>query len=221
MLAIVWRHTVPSRGSRTTTGVSVDRRPAKASSCGSAAAQRCHSRSRSEPAAARARTGRGTSGRPAAGPGWKGALTAAGRQPGPLPLTRQRTGTGRCRHAVSSATVRWRSPPSRTYGDRTCKSSRAVLPRRASCRRESSLSRARPGARPRFAPGRPLTASFSGKIGACNETWGPGQARGSAGGAGPFGLPVRCRGGQAAGCCGESLSVPGGLSSPGGIRATW
>jgi NADPH:quinone reductase-like Zn-dependent oxidoreductase len=55
MPAIVWRHAVLSRGSRTITGVSVDRRPAKESSCGLTAAQRCHSRSRSEPAAARAR----------------------------------------------------------------------------------------------------------------------------------------------------------------------
>ncbi len=56
---IAWCHVVPSRGSRTTTGVSVDRRPAEASICGSTATQRCHSRSRSSPAAGRARTGRG------------------------------------------------------------------------------------------------------------------------------------------------------------------
>jgi len=50
------------------------------------------------------------------------ALAAGRRQPGPLPLARQRTGAGRCRHAVSPAPVLWRSPPSRTPGDRACKS---------------------------------------------------------------------------------------------------
>jgi len=52
----------------------------------------------------------------------KGALSAAGRQPGPLPPALPRTGAGRCRHAVSPAPARWRSPPSRPPGDRTCKS---------------------------------------------------------------------------------------------------
>ena len=61
---VIWvshrlHHAVPSRGSRTTTGVSVDRSPAQESSCGLTAAQRRHSRSRSDPSAARARTGRG------------------------------------------------------------------------------------------------------------------------------------------------------------------
>jgi hypothetical protein len=49
----------PLRGSRTTTAVSVDRRPAYASSFGSTATHRCQSQSRSSPAAARARTTRG------------------------------------------------------------------------------------------------------------------------------------------------------------------
>jgi hypothetical protein len=52
-------------------------------------------------------------------------------------------------------------------GDHACKSGRAVLPRRAWFRRESSLSRAlRPAASAslRSAPGRPLTGSFPGKI---------------------------------------------------------
>jgi hypothetical protein len=39
----------------------------------------------------------------------KGALAAVGRQPGPPPLARSRTGAGRRRHAVSPAPVRWRS----------------------------------------------------------------------------------------------------------------
>jgi len=42
---------------------------------------------------------------------------------------------GRCRDAVSPAPGRWRFPPSRTPGGRTYQSGRAVLPRRASCRR--------------------------------------------------------------------------------------
>ena len=33
----------------------------------------------------------------------EGALVAGRRQPGPLPLARQRIGAGRCRHAVSPA----------------------------------------------------------------------------------------------------------------------
>ena len=57
--AVAWCQAVPSRGSRMITGVSVDRRLAYASSRGSTATQCCHSRSRSCPAAGRARTGRG------------------------------------------------------------------------------------------------------------------------------------------------------------------
>src|SRR6266568_1327760 len=34
-------------------------------------------------------------------PGWRGSLAAVGRQLGPLPLARQRTGAGRCRRAVT------------------------------------------------------------------------------------------------------------------------
>jgi len=64
--------------------------------------------------------------------GAKGALAVGGRQPGPLPLARQRTGAGRCRHAVSPAPARWRPPPSRTCGGTTpTRAGRAVLPRRA------------------------------------------------------------------------------------------
>ena len=48
----------------------------------------------------------------------EGALAAAGRQPGPPPLARRRTGAGHCRHAVSPApALRW-SPPSRALGKR-------------------------------------------------------------------------------------------------------
>jgi len=57
---------------------------------------------------------RGLSGRPAVVAGVEGVLAAGRRQPGPLPLARQRTGAGRCRHAVSPAPARRRSPPSRT-----------------------------------------------------------------------------------------------------------
>jgi hypothetical protein len=53
-------------------------------------------------------------GGPPPGQGWNGPLAAGGRQPGPPPLARQRTGAGRCRHAVSPAPARRRSPPSRT-----------------------------------------------------------------------------------------------------------
>jgi hypothetical protein len=52
---------VPWRGSKTTTRVAVERRPAYASSFGSTTIQRGHSPSRSSPAAARARTRRGCS----------------------------------------------------------------------------------------------------------------------------------------------------------------
>ncbi len=55
---LAWCHAVPSRGSRTITGVSVDRRTVYPSSFGSTASQRCHSRSRSSPAEGRARTWR-------------------------------------------------------------------------------------------------------------------------------------------------------------------
>ena len=96
----------------------------------------------------------------------RGGSPSLGRQLGPLPqrgdarrwpLPQRRspapaTGPATRRHAVP--------------GDRTCKSRRAVLPRRACCRRESSQSRAlRPAASAslRFAPGRPLTGSFPGK----------------------------------------------------------
>jgi len=37
-------------------------------------------------------------------------------------LARQRTGAGRCRHAVNPAPARWRSPPSRTLCGRARKS---------------------------------------------------------------------------------------------------
>jgi hypothetical protein len=44
------------------------------------------------------------------GRGWKGAPAAAGRQPGPLPLARRRTGAGHCRNAVSPAPARLAVP---------------------------------------------------------------------------------------------------------------
>jgi hypothetical protein len=47
------------------------------------------------------------------GQGWRGIRPLVGGSLAPLPLARQRTGAGRCRHAVSPAPARWRSPPSR------------------------------------------------------------------------------------------------------------
>jgi hypothetical protein len=74
----------------------------------------------------------GTSGRPAAGAEAVGALAAGRRQPGPLPLARERTGAGRYRNAVSAEPAHRRSPPSRISSGPPARASRAVLPRRAS-----------------------------------------------------------------------------------------
>ena len=80
-------------------------------------------------------------------PDGTGNLAAGGRQPGPLPLARQRTGAGRCRSAVSPAPAaggpRRHAPPVTA----PARAAGRVLPRRASCRRESSQPRAlRPAA---------------------------------------------------------------------------
>src|SRR5215469_7588901 len=111
----------------------------------------CSTYSFKRAASARPEHGRGSPSRearkrvgcPPPRPGWKGARAAGGRQPVPLPLARQRTGAGRCRHAVTPAPARGgprRHAPPVTAPARA---NRAVLPRRASCRRESSQSRAR------------------------------------------------------------------------------
>jgi hypothetical protein len=68
------------------------------------------------------RRGRGTSGRPAAGAGVGRGTRRCWAAAWPAPLARERTGAGRCRYAGSPAPARWRSPPSRTPGGRTCKS---------------------------------------------------------------------------------------------------
>jgi hypothetical protein len=52
------------------------------------------------------------------GPGEEESLAARGRQPGPPPLARQRTGGGRGRNAVSPGPGRWQCSPSRTPGNR-------------------------------------------------------------------------------------------------------
>jgi len=52
----------------------------------------------------------GRAGGPPPGAGVEGALGAGRRQPGPLPLARQRTGAGRCRHAASPAPARQAVP---------------------------------------------------------------------------------------------------------------
>ena len=48
-------------------------------------------------------TGEDASGQAEGAPPGPGGISATGRQPGPLPEARQRTGVGRCRHAVSPA----------------------------------------------------------------------------------------------------------------------
>jgi len=80
------------------------------------------------------RGGEWTSGKPAAEGRGEGALAVVGRQLGPLPLARQRTGAGRCRQAVSPAPARWRSPPSRTPVGAPARTGRVVFPCWASCR---------------------------------------------------------------------------------------
>jgi hypothetical protein len=81
------------------------------------------------------------------------AVSAAAHRRGPLPPC------GR------PAPARWRSRRHAPPVAAPARANRAVLPRRASCRRARPRSRARPlAASLRFAPGRPLTASFPGKI---------------------------------------------------------
>jgi hypothetical protein len=111
------------------------------------------------------------SGRPAVGGRGGRGLAVGRRQPGPPPLARPRTGAGRCRHAVSPAPARLRSPaathPSVIVPARV---SRAVLPRRAILSpRKLPVKGAATAASLRCAPGRPLTASFPGKAGTCRE----------------------------------------------------
>jgi hypothetical protein len=114
---------------------------------------------------------RGTSGRPAAGAGaeggtrrwqataWPAAFSAAAHRRGPLP------------RAVSPAPARRRSPPSRTPVTAPARANRAVLPRRASCRRAKITVKGAPkGASPTaMAQAPPLTLIFHGKIGAYRE----------------------------------------------------
>ena len=87
-------------------------------------------------------------------------------------------GAGRRPQRRSPAPTARRFPAVTHPGWPRLRSRRAVLPRRACCRRGSSLSRAlRPAASAslRFAPGRPLTASFPGKI--RRLPGGPGKVR--------------------------------------------
>ena len=105
------------------------------------------------------------------GQGWKGHPSAGGRQPGPLPLARQRTGAGRCRHAVSPAPARRRSSPSRTPVTAPARASRAVLPRRATLtpRKDHHQGRAEGASPAAMAQAPPLTLIFHGKTGTYRE----------------------------------------------------
>jgi hypothetical protein len=83
---------------------------------------------------------------------WPAASSAAAHRRGPLPPRRYPT------------PATWRSPPSRTLVTAPARAGGPSSSRRASCRRESSQSRALPAvASLRFAPGRRLTAIFHGK----------------------------------------------------------
>jgi len=90
----------------------------------------------------------------------------------PAPLARERTSAGHCRHAGSPAPVRRRVPSRHTPPVAApARASRAVLPRRASCRRAKlTVKGAHKGTSPAaIAQAPPLTLIFHGKIGACRE----------------------------------------------------
>jgi hypothetical protein len=61
-------------------------------------------------------------------PGWNGALAAGGRQPGPAPLARQRTGAGPLPHRGQPRRPSLAVPPSRALSDRDRTSSRGCPP---------------------------------------------------------------------------------------------
>jgi hypothetical protein len=67
--------------------------------------------------------------------GCRGSLTAVGRQLGPLPLARQRTGAGRCRRVRSPAPAARRSSPLRTLATAPARAAGPCSSRQTSCSR--------------------------------------------------------------------------------------